>query len=117
MLDSYPGSVGQTLQNLIDNALVHAFEMLEQGVVTVRVKHDVLRHACAIEVCDNGCGMSEEMLGKIFDPFFTTRRGRGGTGFGWQIPYQLAVDIFGGELHVWSIEGQGTRFSLLLPLA
>ncbi|MFP6847079.1 MAG: sensor histidine kinase [Pseudomonas sp.] len=117
MLDSYPGPVGQILQNLIDNALVHAFENLEQGVVTVCVQHDALRHECAIEVCDNGCGMSEEVLGKIFDPFFTTRRGRGGTGLGLHITHQLAVDILGGELHVWSIEGQGTRFSLRLPLA
>lgn len=117
MLDSYPGPVGQILQNLIDNALTHAFAEHDQGVVTVRVEHDALQHECVIEVCDTGCGMSEGVLAKIFDPFFTTRRGRGGTGLGLHITHQLAVDILGAELQVRSEVGQGAQFSLRLPLA
>lgn len=116
-LDSYPGPLGQILQNLIDNALIHAFEPAAHGVVTVRIDHDALRHECVIEVLDNGCGMSEEVLAKIFDPFFTTRRGRGGTGLGLHITHQLAVDIMGAELQVCSTPGQGTQFRLRLPLA
>lgn len=116
-LDSYPGPLGQILQNLIDNALIHAFEPAAHGTVTVRVDHDALRHECVIEVLDNGCGMTEEVLAKIFDPFFTTRRGRGGTGLGLHITHQLAVDILGAELQVCSTPGQGTQFRLRLPLA
>uniref|UniRef100_UPI003736D7E6 sensor histidine kinase n=1 Tax=Pseudomonas anguilliseptica TaxID=53406 RepID=UPI003736D7E6 len=117
MLDSYPGPLGQILQNLIDNALIHAFDSGMNGVVTVRVEHDEMRRECVIEVSDNGDGMSEEVLGKIFDPFFTTRRGRGGTGLGLHITHQLAVDILGAELQVRSVPGQGTQFRLRLPLA
>ncbi|MFZ3153930.1 sensor histidine kinase [Pseudomonas sp.] len=117
MLDSYPGPLGQILQNLIDNALIHAFDSGMNGVVTVRVDHDKVRCECVIEVCDNGDGMSEEVLGKIFDPFFTTRRGRGGTGLGLHITHQLAVGILGAELQVRSAPGQGTQFRLRLPLA
>ncbi|WP_415755212.1 sensor histidine kinase [Pseudomonas leptonychotis] len=116
-LDSYPGPLGQILQNLIDNALVHAFDSGMNGVITVRVEHDRGRRECVIEVSDNGCGMSEEVLSKIFDPFFTTRRGRGGTGLGLYITHQLAVDILGAELQVRSAPGQGTKFRLRLPLA
>lgn len=117
MLDSYPGPLGQILQNLIDNALIHAFDSGMNGVVTVRVDHDKVRRECVIEVSDNCDGMSEEVLGKIFDPFFTTRRGRGGTGLGLHITHQLAVDILGAELQVRSAPGQGTQFRLRLPLA
>mgnify|MGYP006192264181 FL=1 len=117
MLDSYPGPLGQILQNLIDNALIHAFDSGMNGVVTVRVEHDEMRRECVIEVSDNGDGMSEEVLGKIFDPFFTTRRGRGGTGLGLHITHQLAVDILGADLQVRSAPGQGTQFRLRLPLA
>lgn len=117
MLDSYPGPLGQILQNLIDNALIHAFDSGMNGVVTVRVEYDEMRRECVIEVSDNGDGMSEEVLGKIFDPFFTTRCGRGGTGLGLHIIHQLAVDILGAELQVRSAPGQGTQFRLRLPLA
>ncbi len=116
-LDSYPGPLGQMLQNLIDNALIHAFEEGQHGWVKVRVQADPLRHACVIEVEDNGCGMCEEVLAQIFDPFFTTRRGQGGTGLGLHITHQLAVEILGADLQVRSMPGQGTCFCLRLPMA
>ncbi|WP_456300312.1 sensor histidine kinase [Pseudomonas aestuarii] len=117
MLDSYPGPLGQILQNLIDNALIHAFAPGMQGVVRVRLDHDSVTRRCLIEVQDNGCGMSGEVLAKIFDPFFTTRRGQGGTGLGLHITHQLAVDILGAELQVLSSPGQGSRFRLHLLVA
>ncbi|PKL97226.1 MAG: hypothetical protein CVV17_12470, partial [Gammaproteobacteria bacterium HGW-Gammaproteobacteria-7] len=116
VLDSYPGPLGQILQNLVDNALTHAFEPDSQGLVTVRVEYDRPKHQCLIEVLDNGCGIASEVLGKIFDRFFTTRRGRGGTGLGLYITHQLAVDVLGAELQVRSAPGQGTQFSLRLAL-
>lgn len=116
LLDSYPGPLGQILQNLIDNALIHAFEPGLQGQVTVRIEQDVGRRECLIEVLDNGCGMSPEVLGQIFDPFFTTRRGRGGTGLGLHITHQLAVEILGADLQVRSTPGHGTQFRLRLTL-
>lgn len=116
ILDSYPGPLGQILQNLIDNALIHAFEPGFHGVVTVTIERDLNRHSCLIEVADNGSGMTEEVLARIFDPFFTTRRGRGGTGLGLHITHQLAVEVLGADLQVISAPGQGTRFRLQLPI-
>ncbi|TWC35605.1 C4-dicarboxylate-specific signal transduction histidine kinase [Pseudomonas sp. SJZ079] len=117
ILDSYPGPVGQILQNLIENALLHAFQVGMHGVITVRADFDSLRRLCRVEVKDNGCGMNEDVLARIFDPFFTTRRGLGGTGLGLHITHQLAVDILGAKLQVNSQLGQGTQFLLWLPQA
>lgn len=116
VLDSYPGALGQILQNLIDNALIHAFEPGQEGKILVRGYRDVQARVCVIEVQDNGRGMNEEVLSKVFDPFFTTRRGQGGTGLGLHITHQLSVDVLGGQLEVRSIEGEGTSFTLRLPL-
>jgi len=116
ILDSYPGPLGQIVQNLVDNALVHAFDPGVKGVVTVRGQLDEAQGQCVIEVIDDGRGMDEELLGKIFDPFFTTRRGQGGTGLGLHITHQLAVDVLGAELEVDSTPGEGSRFSIRLDL-
>lgn len=116
MLDSYPGPLGQILQNLIDNALLHAFDPGVKGVVTVRCGVDEDQGQCVIDVCDDGRGMDDDLLGKIFDPFFTTRRGQGGTGLGLHITHQLAVDILGAQLDVESAPGLGSRFSIRLDL-
>ncbi|TBU97570.1 hypothetical protein DNK44_00885 [Pseudomonas dryadis] len=116
MIDSYPGPLGQILQNLIDNALIHAFEPGVRGVVRVRIELDERARHCLIEVSDNGQGMPPEILAKIFDPFFTTRRGLGGTGLGLHITHQLAVDILGAQLDVVSAPGQGSCFSVRLDL-
>lgn len=116
VLDSYPGALGQILQNLIDNALIHAFETGQQGKVIVRAYMDTQANVCVMEVQDDGRGMGEEVLNKIFDPFFTTRRGQGGTGLGLHITHQLAVDVLGAQLSVRSVVGEGTWFTLRLPL-
>jgi signal transduction histidine kinase len=116
LLDSYPGPLGQVVQNLVDNALVHAFDPGVKGVVTIRGQLDEAQGQCVIEVIDDGRGMDEDLLGKIFDPFFTTRRGQGGTGLGLHITHQLAVDVLGAELEVDSTPGEGSRFSIRFDL-
>ncbi|PZW71587.1 phospho-acceptor domain-containing protein [Pseudomonas sp. URMO17WK12:I1] len=116
LLDSYPGPLGQIVQNLVDNALVHAFDPGVKGVVTVRAQVDDVQGQCVIEVIDDGRGMDEELQSKIFDPFFTTRRGQGGTGLGLHITHQLAVDVLGAELEVASQPGEGARFSIRFDL-
>ncbi|WP_462383163.1 sensor histidine kinase [Pseudomonas sp. Marseille-QA0892] len=109
-LNSYPGPISQILQNLIDNALVHAFEPGVSGHVRVVAQRqgDHVR----IEVSDDGSGMEPRQMASIFDPFFTTRRGRGGTGLGLHIIHQLTVNVLGGRIDVESTVGQGSRFCL-----
>ena len=60
--------------------------------------------------------MSEEVLSQIFDPFFTTRRGRGGTGLGMHIVYNLVTQMLKGKIQVSSKLGKGTRTLILFPL-
>lgn len=67
-----------------------------------------------IEVSDNGCGMSKETMARIFDPFFTTKF----TGRGLGLAAVLGIiRSHNGALKVYSEEGRGSTFKLLLPVA
>lgn len=68
-----------------------------------------------IEIRDNGCGMSREVLNQIFDPFFTTKKGGKGTGLGLALVEQIISSHRGG-LYVESEPGKGSAFSLYLPV-
>lgn len=113
-LDSFPGPLGQVINNLVDNALIHAFEGRECG--TIRIDARLLGPG-QIELLfsDDGCGMEPEVKERIFDPFFTTRMGRGGSGLGMHIVYNIVTGILGGKILVLSEPGSGTRFLLTLP--
>ena len=69
----------------------------------------------AISVKDNGRGMDKATLEKIFDPFFTTKGVGTGTGLGLSISYGV-IQRHGGDILVQSQIGQGTEFTILLPI-
>lgn len=69
-----------------------------------------------IELSDNGCGMSEETLKRVFEPFFTTRDIGQGTGLGMSVAFFIITSHHHGKLVVKSIEGQGSTFTISLPL-
>lgn len=113
-LDSYPGPLGQVLTNLINNAVLHAFEGGQIGKICISasmVEADRVR----ITVSDNGNGIPPELLKRIFNPFVTTRLGRGGTGLGLHISYNVVTNLLGGRLTVKSVEGEGASFEIWLP--
>lgn len=115
VLDGYPGPYGQVLTNLINNALLHAFDARKGG--TMRLQAQRLSPAqVEIRFSDDGAGIAPENLARIFDPFFTTKLGRGGSGLGLSISYNIVTSLFGGELEVGSEVGQGCCFILRLPL-
>ena len=112
-LDSYPGAFAQVLTNLTLNALTHAYDAGSVGCIHI----DALQCGDNVDVTfrDDGKGIAAEHLEKIFDPFFTTQRGRGGTGLGLNIVFNLIVKRFGGTITVESVPGQGTVFKMRLP--
>jgi len=67
-----------------------------------------------IIITDTGCGIPKEKLDKIFDPFFTTKEK--GTGMGLAIAYRI-IESYKGKTVVKSRLGQGTTFTIYLPLA
>ncbi|MGQ0709184.1 MAG: ATP-binding protein [Rhodoferax sp.] len=116
VMESYPGPLGQVLTNLINNAVVHAFEGMVSGEIRIRATAEGTRHVRLV-VQDNGCGIAASHLARVFDPFFTTKLGRGGSGLGLNIVYNLVRDALGGTITVESESGQGACFTMVLPLA
>jgi len=114
-IDSYPGVWSQILTNLVLNALQHAYEPGQAGriKITATLEPERLRFIFA----DDGKGIAPENLNLIFEPFFTTYRQKGGTGLGLSIVYNLVTQTMGGTIHVASELGQGTVFSIMVPLA
>ena len=113
-MDSYPGALGQVLINLINNAYLHAFEGREGGVV--RISAQLEGEWVVLHIQDNGAGMERAHLEQLFSPFFSTKIGRGGTGLGMTIVQNLVSSALGGTLGVESQLGEGTCFTLRLPL-
>ncbi len=115
MMDSYPGPLGQVIANLVNNALMHAFDGRSEGKVELVAEYEKTDWI-ALHVRDNGNGISASNQERIFDPFFTTKMGVGGSGLGLHIVHSIVSDILGGRISVRSEEGCGTCFTLSLPL-
>lgn len=114
-LESFPGPLGQVITNLINNAVLHAFDGRDSGVITIAADADGPEHV-RFTVRDDGVGIPQAHLARVFDPFFTTKLGRGGSGLGLNIVYNLVHDVLGGTIHVDSPPGQGACFIIRLPL-
>ena len=65
---------------------------------------------------DDGKGIAHEDLHKVFEPFFTTKRGKGGTGLGLNIVYNLVTQKYGGSIVCESLPGKGTVFKIKIPV-
>ncbi len=124
VLDSYPGPLGQVVENLVGNAQLHAFDTdihpppPRSSPAEVRVRSQIDPHSGLLEIAviDNGRGIDPEVLPRIFDPFFTTRRGRGGTGIGLHLCHHFCTQVLGGRVTVTTSPGQGSRFTVQIPL-
>ncbi len=77
--------------------------------------HGGILHLIRIEVEDTGPGIPSEALGKIFDPFYSTKPTGEGTGLGLAICSRI-IETYDGRILVKSKEGQGTTFTILLPI-
>lgn len=113
-MDSYPGALGQVLNNLIINAMVHGLHERSQGIITLRGQAQG-EHSIELVVQDNGVGITRENIERIFEPFFTTRLGTGGSGLGLHICYNIIHSVLGGSIKVESVLNLGTSFTMILP--
>lgn len=113
-LDGFPGPLGQVLSNLMLNALLHGFEGREQGLLRISARA-LSAQDFELTVEDDGVGMSEEVRRRAFDPFFTTKMGRGGTGLGLNIVYNIVTGVLGGQVELHSEPGKGCRFVFRMP--
>jgi signal transduction histidine kinase len=69
-----------------------------------------------VDVRDTGVGISEENLEKIFEPFFSTKEAGEGTGLGLSVSYSIVAN-HGGRIDVTSQPGEGSTFSVFLPIS
>jgi signal transduction histidine kinase len=102
--------INQVVLNLIANAIDAS---PPGGLVTVRSRPGA--QGVQIDIVDEGCGIDPEIRDQIFAPFFTTKPVGKGTGLGLSISYGI-VESQGGRIEVDSTPGQGSRFSIQLPL-
>jgi signal transduction histidine kinase len=108
-----PSQIRQVLLNLVVNAVDAMTAMDRRGILTLRTRI-TSSDTVQIDVCDNGPGIPEDVIGKIFDPFFTTKPVGQGTGMGLSICYRI-VENHGGTITVSSKPGKGTVFTITLP--
>jgi PAS domain S-box-containing protein len=103
------------LQQVFLNLFLNARDAMPKGGwLTIVTRQD--RDGAVVEIADTGSGIPVEQLSRIYDPFFTTKEIGKGTGLGLSITYGI-VQEHGGSITCDSQIGQGTRFSIRLPLA
>jgi PAS domain S-box-containing protein len=108
----------QSLINLLSNAA----KFTKQGQVTLRLSHqdgDEGKKWVRLDVSDSGIGMTPEQMGRLFQAFTqadsSTTRNFGGTGLGLTITKHFCA-MLGGSIDVASVPGQGSTFTILLPV-
>lgn len=103
------------IEQVFINLLLNAGQaMPEGGELAVTTGLTPGGDAVFAAVRDTGCGIPEEHLGKIFDPFFTTKEQKG-TGLGLSVSFGIIAN-HGGRIGVESFVGEGTTFTVILPL-
>lgn len=110
-----PGSVSHVLQNLLVNAMQHAFKKEIGGKISVSAK--LCSNEREVEICvsDNGKGIAPDVLSNLFDPFVTTNRAEGNTGLGMHFVHQWVTSSLNGSIKVESELQKGTTFIIKLP--
>ena len=112
MLDLNPNQIQQVFVNLIQNAAQAITESGEPGVIRIVARRWM--DGVAIDVIDNGPGMSPENAARAFEPFFTTKSEGEGTGLGLSIS-QGIVKEHGGRITLSTTRGKGSTVTIELP--
>jgi signal transduction histidine kinase len=111
LISCYPTQIAQVFTNL----LVNASQAIEnQGQIRIRTRHQ--GGEVIVAISDTGKGMTPETLSRLFNPFFTTKPRGQGTGLGLSISRDI-IHRHGGRIEVDSTPGQGSTFTIYLPVA
>ncbi len=125
LVECYAGQLNQVFMNILSNAIDALDEgnvqqdvaAMEQSPSTIRIRTAILTNdRVLIAIADNGPGIPEAALQRLFDPFFTTKPVGKGTGMGLSISYQIVTERHGGSLQCASTPGEGTEFTIEIPL-
>ncbi len=104
------------LQQVFINLMMNGADAMESGgVMVTSATHNPVEDVVRIDIRDTGSGIKTENLSRIFDPFFTTKDPGRGTGLGLAIAARI-MESFGGRILVESRPGEGSCFSLVLPV-
>ena len=106
-----PQQLGQVFVNLFVNA---AQAIDTQGVISIVTTQE--KPWVVVKICDTGSGISPAAIKRVFEPFFTTKVDGKGTGLGLSICHDI-IQKHHGTIEVESKEGEGTCFTIKLPLA
>ena len=111
-----PATIHADFENLklaLLNIVINAIEAMEEnnGILTVSI--DIEEKNAILKITDNGCGISEENIGRIFEPYYT--RKRNGSGLG--LPFTLNIlKAHKAAIEVTSTPGKGSNFTIAFPL-
>lgn len=113
LMSSLPGVLTQVISNLVMNSVRHAFE----GVSNPNIHIKVIDHndEVGIVYTDNGVGVPTDLHQRIFEPFYTSKRGKGGSGLGLNLVFNLVYQKLQGQLKFDSDVNQGVTVILTLP--
>jgi len=122
----FPSQLNQVFMNILANTL-DAFDKTNQGKIYAEIELNpniitihtsvVAENQIQIQIQDNGCGMSIETQQRIFEQGFTTKDVDKGTGLGMAIAHQIITEKHGGTITCDSTIGQGTTFTIMLPIS
>ncbi len=102
------------LQSVWINIILNALDSFEEEKGKILIASSYKNGEFKVAISDNGFGISPDRVSRIFEPFFTTKAPGRGTGLGLSVCHRI-VKQHGGYIHVDSLLGKGTKFTITLP--
>ncbi|MEH6346694.1 MAG: HAMP domain-containing sensor histidine kinase [Bermanella sp.] len=112
---SYPGLLSQVITHLVNNSILHGFNKIEQGLITIKLSKEGGERV-KITYRDNGCGMSEEVQKHIYEPFYSTSVNGIGSGLGMNIVHNIVTGVLDGDIFITSQVNEYSQIILSLPI-